>query len=94
MDSTLFYSLSWSFFTILALIRLLSARKVVEFLIFWLRSWSVEMPRLARCGFEGGHSAILASTHACLQRRPFQFKLSFGVKLILWDKIDLPQLDS
>ena len=67
MDSTLFYSLSWSFFTILASKRLLSARKAVEFLIFWMRSLSLKMPRLARCGVEGGHTAILASMHACLQ---------------------------
>ena len=80
MESTLFYSLSWSFCTILASKRLLSARKAVEFLIFWMRCWSVEMPRLARCGFEGGHSAILASAHALCKEGPFSSNSVVGLE--------------
>ena len=42
----------------------------------------MEMSRLARCGVDGGHADILASEHACLQRRPLQFRLSCGARVI------------
>jgi hypothetical protein len=42
----------------------------------------VEMSRLARCGVDGGHSDILVSAHAYLQRRPLQFRLSCGARAI------------